>query len=263
MAADQKHETPRVRLSVLMPVRNEGASFKTVVKVINALLETPCEILAVHDAPDDDAVAAVADLRKTFDNVFCVYNRRGRGVANAVISGVEASRGEYVVTFAADDIGPILTLDRMVRFMDAGCEFVSVTRYALGGKCFGGSKIARFLSRMANKSFMMLSSSTLSDCTMGFKMFRQDVFSAFELSPDGAGWSFAFEMSIKAQLLRLRIGEVPVVSLNRLFDDEGTSSFRLAAWVKVYMRWYVYGIRRLHLLRRREPRMMKVPNVAR
>jgi dolichol-phosphate mannosyltransferase len=242
-------------LSIVMPVRDDGNSLQIVSKVINALLTVPHEIVVVHDTADDDAIEAVAALRRKFDNVFCVHNRRGRGVANAVISGVEAAHGDYVVTFAADDLGPVLALERMVRHMDAGCDFVSVTRYGFGGKCFGGTPVARLLSRWANRTFGWLSSSALTDCTMGFKMFRKDIFPQFQLNPKGAGWSFAFEMSIKAQLLGLTIGEVPIVSLNRLFDDEGTSSFSLWSWIKVYLRWYWYGARKLHLLRPRAPVM--------
>jgi dolichol-phosphate mannosyltransferase len=237
-------------LTILVPVRNDGSSLKTVSRVINAIVSTPLEIIAVHDSPDDDAIEAVATLRKQFDNIFAVHNMRGRGVANAVISGVEAARGDYVVTFAADDLGPVLALEKMVRYMDAGAQFVSVTRYASGGKCFGGTPIARLLSRWANRTFRWFSASALSDCTMGFKMFRRDVFPRFELDPKGAGWSFAFDMSIKAQLLGLKIAEVPIVSLNRLFDDEGASSFSFWSWVKVYLRWYWYGVRKLHRLRR-------------
>jgi len=241
---------PTGLLSIVMPVRDDGATLQIVSKVINALLTVPHEIVVVHDTADDDAVEAVAALREKFDNVFCVHNKRGRGVANAVISGVEAANGTYVVTFAADDLGPVLALEKMVRYMNAGCQFVSVTRYASGGKCFGGTPIARLLSRWANRTFGWFSSSVLTDCTMGFKMFRKDVFPLFELDPKGAGWSFAFDMSIKAQLLGLKIAEVPIVSLNRLFDDEGTSTFSLWSWIKVYMRWYWYGVRKLHRFRR-------------
>jgi len=248
----------RPLLSIVMPVRNDGNSVQIVSKAINALLTIPLEIVVVHDTPDDDAVQAVAVLREKFSNIYCVHNQRGRGVANAVISGVEAANGSYVVTFAADDLGPVLALERMVKYMDAGCQFVSVTRYSGGGRCFGGTPIARLLSSLANKSFRFLSASVLHDCTMGFKMFRKDVFPRFELSPNGAGWSFAFEMSIKAQLLNLRIAEVPIVSLNRVFDDDGISSFKLWSWIKVYLHWFWYGVARLHVFRKNKSQLMRL-----
>lgn len=237
------------KLSIVMPVRNDGINLLTIVKIIEAIVTTPHEIIVVHDSPDDDCVAAVAVLQKQFANVFRVHNTSGRGVVRALTAGIETARGDYIVTYAADDIGPALILDKMVGLMESGCDYLNMTRYAHGGRCFGGSPAEKVLSRLANKTFRYLSASALTDCTMGFKMFRRSIFADFQLSTEHAGWSFAFEMAIKAQLMGLRIGEVPIVSINRPY--EGKSTLKLYEWIRVYLRWYFYGVRRLHLLRRK------------
>lgn len=251
-------ETP-ITLSIVMPVRNDGINLRTIVKIIEALVTTRHEIIVVYDSPDDDAIPAVAELQKQFTDLFPVHNTRGRGVVKALTAGIEIARGEYVVTYAADDIGPALILDKMVALMDTGCDYLNMTRYERGGRCFGGSVVEKILSRTANKSFQYFSASVFTDCTMGFKMFRRSIFPAFELSNRHAGWSFAFEMAIKAQLLGVRVGEVPVVSINRPY--EGKSTLNLREWVKAYLRWYLYGVRRLHVLKAR-PKLMLFPTTA-
>jgi hypothetical protein len=40
----------------------------------------------------------------------------------------------------------------------------------------------------------------------------------------------------------LRLGEVPLVSIDRLFG--GKSSFRLGPWLVEYLRWFVWGFRK-------------------
>jgi hypothetical protein len=48
-------------------------------------------------------------------------------------------------------------------------------------------------------------------------------------------------MAIKAQHMNLKLGEVPLVSIDRLFG--GQSSFRLGSWVREYLRWFLWGAR--------------------
>jgi hypothetical protein len=58
-----------------------------------------------------------------------------------------------------------------------------------------------------------------------------------------------FEMAIKAELAGLTLGEVPIVSIDRLYG--GRSTFRLGPWFVEYLRWFLWGLRRL---RSRAPR---------
>jgi hypothetical protein len=68
------------------------------------------------------------------------------------------------------------------------------------------------------------------------------------------GWAFAFEISIKAQMLGLKVGEVPVVSVDRLFG--GDSTFKLGSWVREYMKWFVWGA--IHIRRSKRPQQEAV-----
>jgi dolichol-phosphate mannosyltransferase len=170
-----------------------------------------------------------------------VRNSAGRGVLNALNAGVGNARGACVLIFAADEVGPILAIDDMLALMDQGCDFVSCTRYAYGGRRLGGSWIGGVLSRTANRLFCKLSGFQLTDATTGIKMFRRALFATFDLQARPVGWAVAFEMGIKAQLAGLQLGEVPIVSIDRLYGGEST--FTLGPWVVEYLKWFVWGIR--------------------
>ena len=73
-------------------------------------------------------------------------------------------------------------------------------------------------------------------------MFRKEIFPLLKLESRPIGWTVAFEMAIKAHHAGLRLGEVPIISIDRLYGGE--SNFRLGPWVKEYSRWFVWGIRR-------------------
>lgn len=228
------------KLSIIMPVRNEADSLRIMVKVINALIDTPHEIIVVTDNMEDTSIDAVKQLTERYTNLSHHLNTLGAGVLNAVKAGVSAAHGEYILIYAADEIGPVLAIDDMLKHMDNGCDFVSGTRYKLGGKRYGGSMLGHMLSRTANALFNLCTSTQLSDCTTGIKMFRKTIFSSFEWPQDCAGWSFAFHMSIAAQVQKLNIAEVPIVSIDRLFGGE--SSFRLIPWVRAYLNFFIQGV---------------------
>ena len=248
----------KIKLSILIPVLNEGVNLKILLKILKAVVDVPHEVLIVYDIPNEDSIPVVKTMQKTYPGLKLVYNKLGRGVVNAVKSGVNAAVGDYVLVIAADDVGPPLAINDMVLLMDKGCDLVNATRYAYGGKNIGGSFISKLFSTITNKLFYMLSGSALTDPTFGVKMFKRQLFNQIKMESKPVGWAFSFEFAIKAQLKGWRLGEVPLVSLNRLYG-EGKSSFRVN-WFKEYLRWFSWGLKNLFFSGKKRSRvMLKIP----
>ena len=114
----------------------------------------------------------------------------------------------------------------------------------------GGSIVGGILSRVANKLFSIISSCALSDATTGIKMFKRKVFEQIVLESRPIGWAFIFELAIKSQQAGMRLGEVPIISIDRLYG--GKSSFVLGPWVKEYMRWFIWGMKYLPLSKKQK-----------
>jgi dolichol-phosphate mannosyltransferase len=232
-----------VILSILLPVRNEGINLRIMVKLLKAVVEVPHELLIVYDSADDDSIPLVRRMQSDYSNLRLVHNQLGRGVPNAIRAGVEAAVGDYVLLFAADEVGPVLAVEDMLALMQEGCDMVSCSRYAHGGRRLGGSAVGGFLSRQANRIFHRLAGCVLSDATTGIKLFRLKLFPTLNLEARPIGWAVTFEMAMKAQLAGWKLGEVPVISIDRLYG--GKSSFQLGPWTGEYMRWFVWGVRNL------------------
>ncbi len=245
------------KLSIIMPVRNEGANIEVMLRMLGAVVEVPSEIIFVVDSPDDTTVPRVRSLKGRFANVKLVVNALGKGVLNAVRAGVANSASDIMLIFAVDEVGPVLAISDMLALMDQGCELVTATRYAYGGRRLGGSMLGQVLSRTANMLFNTLSGSALTDCTTGIKMFRREVFESLDLRSNPGGWSFAFEMSIKAQILGKRTGEVPIISVDRLYG--GKSTFKFGPWVTAYLRWFAWGIFNLPKWKKVQKPLLRVP----
>jgi dolichol-phosphate mannosyltransferase len=232
-----------VALTVLLPVRNETMNLRVMLRILRAVLVVSHEILVIFDDAADTSRAVVEEMQDSYPQVRPLLNRAGRGVAFAIRAGVETARGERVLIFAADEVGPVLAIDNMMALMDEGVEFVSATRYAHGGRRLGGSLIGHFLSRTANWLLNTVSGTGLSDSTTGIKMFRRADFPRLSRDAKSVGWAIAFEMAVNAQLSGLSLGEVPIISIDRLFGGEST--FRLVPWVMSYFGYFATAMTKL------------------
>ena len=237
-------------LTILMPVRNEGINLRLMLRILRAIVDVPYEVVIVHDTPEDDSLQVVSE-QPSDRTLRTVHNTLGHGVVNAIRAGVAVAEGRYVLVFAADEVGPVLAIEDMLALMECGCEFVSCTRYAHGGRRLGGSIVGGLLSRAANRLFRWMARSALTDCTTGIKMFRRDRFDMLHLEARPVGWAVAFEMAIKAQLAGFRLGEVPIISIDRLYG--GKSTFRVGPWTAEYFRWFIWGLRQLRKAGRQGP----------
>jgi len=249
-----RQENKKIKLSVVIPVLNEGENLKVLFPILKALIKVPNEILIVYDFLGDDTVPVVKAMQKNHRGLKLVHNKLGRGVINAIKSGVREASAEYVLTIAADDIGPPLGINDMFNLMEKGCDLVNGTRYAYGGKNVGGIFISRILSTAANKIFHLMSGSVLTDPTFGVKMFRRSKFKEINLLSKPIGWAVSFEFAIKAQAAGWKLGEVPLISLNRLYG-KGKSSFKLN-WIKEYSKWFLWGMKNLLLSKRRSKKVL-------
>ena len=247
-------------VSILVPVKNEGLNLTIMLKILRAVVDVPHEVLVVFDREGDDSLLVVDAMAPKYPTICPVHNTFGPGILSALRSGIARARGKYVLIFAADEVGPVLAIDDMIALMEQGCEFVSCTRYAHGGRRLGGSFIGGLLSRLANWLFCRLSGCQLTDATTGIKMFKPELLERLGLEARPVGWAVAFEMGIKAQLAGLKLGEVPIISIDRLYG--GKSTFALGPWTAEYLRWFVWGLRQsMHSRRAALPSVMvRIPS---
>lgn len=245
-------------LTIMMPVRNEGVNISIMLKILNAVIEVRCEILIIYDNENDDTIPAVKNLKSRYPFVRLVRNNLGKGVVNAIKCGIKEASGKYLLIFAVDEIGPVLAISDMIKLMDEGCDLVSCTRYAYGGRRLGGSFIQGLFSRFGNNLFRIISGTSLTDSTTGIKMFRKDIFDKINLQSKPIGWAVVFEMAVKAQAAGLRLGEVPIISIDRLYG--GKSTFTLGPWFKEYVRWFIWGLIHLHGNKKKRKHLVRIPS---
>jgi dolichol-phosphate mannosyltransferase len=207
--------------------------------MLRGVVDVDYEVIVVFTPAYRDVVAPLKALGERYGPIHLLMRSEAASVTDAIRSGAEAARGEVVLVFAADEVGPVVHLKEMLALVDQGCTLVSCTRYVDGGRRLGGPMVARVLSRLANRAFRALTAFPLTDATTGLKMCRRDVLLSTQLEAQ-VGWACTFELAIKVHCAGGRMGEVPIVSIDRLFG--GTPLFRLLPWIVEYSRWFVRGI---------------------
>ncbi len=232
------------KLSIILPVFNEKESLSIMVRLLKSSIKFENEILIVYDNEDDNSVPVAKKLENDFPDVKAIHNNIGKGVRFALEKGIKEAKHEIILITVADEIFPLIAIEDMIKLIvEKNYDFVSGTRYAKGGLRLGGSLIGSILSRLANKIFVSLTNFPISDCTTGIKMMKKEVWKSISLESKPVGWAFAFELKIKVYLNNFKIEEVPMKCVDRLFG--GSSTFKPIPWIKEYLRWFFWGIKKV------------------
>lgn len=233
------------QMSIVIPVFNEGQNIVTTLRNIQKELIYTYEIIIVYDFEKDDTIQPVQSYKKGSRNIKLAKNKYGKGVINAVKTGIMCANGQAVVIMSPDLSDDPKTLNGMYRYIRKGYDIVCATRYTKGGQRINQGSIKMLLSKLAGISTPFLLGIPVTDLTNGFKMYRKSIFTKISIESQG-GWEFAAELIIKAYDNNFSIYEIPTVSRNR---KHGKSKFKLFTWLPYYLKWYCIGMGK-NLLRR-------------
>jgi len=194
-----------IELSVVLPCLNEAETVATCVTKAKRWL---------HDAGVDGEVV-VADNGSTDGSQELaeaagarVVSVRRKGYGNALISGIRAARGTYVIMADADDSYDLENLGPFLAQLRQGDDLVMGNRFR-GGIAPGAMPwLHRFVGNPVLSGIGRLFFHTsVRDFHCGMRGFRKDAI--LDLGLRSGGMEFASEMVVKASLANLRISEVP------------------------------------------------------
>ncbi len=226
-------------LSVVVPVYNEGENVVPTLRgVVERTRTRPLEVLVVHDFDEDTTVPVVKRLQAEMPELRLHRNTIGRGVLNAIKSGLGAAQAPFVLVTMGDGSDDAGDIDAMYELARAGADVVAGSRYVRGGRQLGGPLVKRSLSRAAGLSLHWLGGLPIHDSTSNFRLYSRRLLDQVTIESTG-GFELGIELTVKAHLLGLRVAEVPTTWRDR---TAGQSRFKLWSWLPRYMYWYRQGI---------------------
>jgi dolichol-phosphate mannosyltransferase len=225
------------RVSVVIPVFNEGEAIEAFLDLLFDSITLPCEVLAVYDIPEDTTRPYLEKYARRDARLIPIENTYGRGPARALRFGLERAVADVVVVTMADGSDDPQQINQLTHLVERGVVVAAASRYMHGGQQVGGPVLKSTISRLAGLSLHWFARVGTRDATNSFKAYNAQFVRDVGIESD-AGFELGIEMVAKARRRRLPVAEVPTIWLDRL---SGQSNFKLATWIPRYLRWYAYA----------------------
>lgn len=203
------HTLTAIELSVVMPCLNEAETLGVCIqKAWKGLADGHChgEVIVADNGSTDGSQKIAADLGC---RVVAVSDR---GYGSALMGGIEAAEGRYVLMGDADDSYDFLQIPRFLEKLRQGADLVQGCRLPAGGGQVLDGAMPRLHRWFGNPFFSWLARrwfrTPIHDIYCGMRGFSREAYGRWHLRC--TGMEFATEMIIKASLLRNQIDEVPI-----------------------------------------------------
>ncbi len=189
-----------------MPCLNEVETLATCIEKARRAIETEgfaAEIIVADNGSTDGS----QDLARELDVRVVEVARKGYG--SALIGGIDAARGKYVIMGDADDSYDFSAIKPLVDRLREGYDLVMGNRFAGGIEPGAMVWSHRWVGNpMLTAISRLFFHTPVGDMHCGLRGFRKDAYERLHLQ--ATGMEFASEMVIKASLQRMRITEVAV-----------------------------------------------------
>ena len=208
-ARDGGDELAQIELSVVIPCLNEA-------ETLADCLEKAQRAVSDHNlraeiiVADNGSTDASADIAQAMGARVVPVAKRGYG--NALMGGIAAARGIFIIMGDADGSYDFTEIPRLVDKLRDGYELVQGCRLPAGGGRIAPGAMPFLHRRLGNPVFSALAGrwfkSPIHDIYCGLRGFRKSLYE--RLDQKCTGMEFATEMIIKSCLFGAAIAEIPI-----------------------------------------------------
>jgi glycosyltransferase involved in cell wall biosynthesis len=209
ISASKLNDSGEIQLSVVMPCLNEVDTLEVCIKKAEQGIREaniPGEIVIADNGSTDGS----PDLARSLGAR--VVNVSAKGYGNALMGGIDAAKGRFIIMGDADDSYDFREIPRIVAKLREGYDLVQGCRLPSGGGTVLPGAMP-FLHRWwGNPMFSIMARSwfraPVHDIYCGLRGFTKDLYR--RLNQRCTGMEFATEMIIKSSLYSEKIAEVPI-----------------------------------------------------
>ena len=201
--------TTEVELSVIMPCLNEADTLQTCIRKAQegiAAASINGEIIVADNGSTDGSQQIAQSLGAR------VVHVAPRGYGNALMGGIDAAAGTFIVMGDADDSYDFREIPRFVAKLREGYSLVQGCRLPAGGGTILPGAMPILHRWWGNPMFSILARfwfrAPVHDIYCGLRGFTRDLY--LRLNQRCTGMEFATEMIIKSSLYREKIAEVGI-----------------------------------------------------
>ena len=211
-----------VEFSIVMPCLNEAETLAVCIQKAQRSLDehkVVGEIVVADNGSSDGSQEIATRLGARIVNV------ASRGYGSALMAGINAARGQYVIMGDADDSYDFATLGPFISQLRAGYDLVMGNRFLGGIKPGAMPALHRYLGNPVLTTLgRLFFRSPVGDFHCGLRGFSKSAVTKLNLQT--TGMEFASEMVVKATLHSMRVTEVPTI----LSPDGRSRAPHLRSW---------------------------------
>lgn len=207
--SSSNNEATLPEVSIVMPCLNEADTLEICIeKAQRAMRESHIqgEIIVADNGSTDESQAIATRMGARLVHV------AAKGYGNALMGGIAAARGRFVIMGDADDSYDFLEVPKFVERLREGYDLVQGCRLPSGGGRVLPGAMPLLHRWWGNPMFSMMVRSwfraPIHDVYCGLRGFTKDLYN--RLDQRCTGMEFATEMIIKSSLYDVRISEVPI-----------------------------------------------------
>ena len=216
-----------MNILVVVPTYNERENLPLL--AAGVLKHDGYRLLIVDDGSPDGTGAIADDLARQHPGRVEVMHRTGqRGLGRSYIDGLlhalKEGTADYVCQMDADlSHNPDYLPDLVAAA--ANHDLVIGSRYLNGVSVVNWPLHRIFLSAFGNRYIRLITSLSTTDCTSGFRCWRREALARLPIAGMVSdGYAFLVEMLYNASRLGFRIGEVPIIFVERRQGQSKLSS---------------------------------------
>jgi len=206
-----------MKISVVMPIYNERATLREVVRRVLAV-SLDLEPICVDDCSTDGSREILAELQEEHAGIRVILQPKNMGKGAALSEGIRQASGDFVIIQDADlEYDPAeypLLLEPLIQ---GKADVVYGSRF-MGGR---PHRVLYFWHRVGNWILTMLSNAitnlNLSDMETCYKAFRRETIQSIHLEENRFG--FEPEITVKVAKRRLRVYEVGISYSGRTYSE--------------------------------------------
>jgi glycosyltransferase involved in cell wall biosynthesis len=198
-------ESDAVEVSIVMPCLDEAESLGICIEKARDALQALGiigEVIVADNGSSDGSQAIARGLGAR------VVDVEAKGYGSALLGGITAACGEFVIMGDADDSYDFRAIGPFVEKLRQGYDLVMGNRFAGGIRPGAMPALHRYLGNpVLSRVGRLFFNSPVGDFHCGLRGFRKAAIERLDLRT--TGMEFASEMIVKATLMDLRITEVP------------------------------------------------------
>lgn len=217
-----------LELSVVLPTYNERENLKVLIpRIEDTFKDTGHEIIVVDDNSPDGTGDYALQLNGQYGNIRLIKRVKREGIGAALRQGYMSAQGEIILSSDADLSFPVEDMSKLVNCIRDGYDFAIGCRHNISGSFYEMKRlrtaIKGSISSVGNFILRTLTGIKIHDFSANFRAIKKDAWDKLKVQENNN--IMLFEMIVKARHKNLRLIEVPVSFIDRIYGESKLNLF--------------------------------------